>query len=189
MSNHDYESCDNFSWTKRWGEGKSTPWITILTRPQRSSRHNEVNIGYVSTRDNRVLTGHSFAHYVCSLAPLTPLTNSAALRFPMLAFLARSVHGLAHSPRSLPRGTVNFLNMCSCCERIWREETRFWSSLETHPLSQNWNFMLTHIHFYSLRFIGNFLIMKNIHIQKKVAKTNGWKKKAPSSGARLYFHY
>jgi len=51
-------------------------------------------------------TGHSVARYVRSLAPLTPLTRSAALRFATLASLARSVHGLAHSLRSLPRGTV-----------------------------------------------------------------------------------
>ena len=49
------------------------------------------------------LTGHSVARYVCSLAPLTPLTRSAALR--SLRY-ARSVHGLAHSLRSLPCGTV-----------------------------------------------------------------------------------
>ena len=53
--------------------------------------------------------GHSVACYVRSLAPLTPLTCSAALRFAMLALLARSVHGLAHSLRSLPRGTVENL--------------------------------------------------------------------------------
>ena len=84
---------------------------------------------------------------------------------------------LTHFAYSLV-GQLNFLNMCSCCERIWREETRFWSSLETHPLSHNWKFTLTHIHFYSLRFIGNFLIMKNIHIQKKVAKNKRLKKKS-----------
>merc|ERR1712121_429212 len=37
---------------------------------------------------------------------LTPLTRSAALHFATLASLACSVHGLAHSLRSLPRGTV-----------------------------------------------------------------------------------
>ena len=52
------------------------------------------------------LTGHSVGRYVRSLAPLTPLTRSAALRFATLASLARSVHGLAHSLRSFPRGTV-----------------------------------------------------------------------------------
>ena len=52
------------------------------------------------------LKGHSVARYVCSLAPLTPLTRSAALCFAMLASLACSVHVLAHSFRSLPHGTV-----------------------------------------------------------------------------------
>ena len=45
-------------------------------------------------------------HYVRSLAPLTPLTRSAALCFATLASRAHSVHGLAHSLRSLPRGMV-----------------------------------------------------------------------------------
>ena len=53
--------------------------------------------------------GHSVARYVRSLAPLTPLTRSAVLRFAMLALLARSVHRLAHSLRSLPRGRVEIL--------------------------------------------------------------------------------
>ena len=52
------------------------------------------------------LTGHSVARYVCSLAPLTPLTRYAALYLNTLASLAYSVHGLAHSLRSLPRGMV-----------------------------------------------------------------------------------
>ena len=49
------------------------------------------------------LTGNSVARYVRLLAPLTPY---AALRF---ATLARSVHKLAHSLYSLPRGTVEIL--------------------------------------------------------------------------------
>ena len=52
------------------------------------------------------LMGHSVACYVRSLAPLTLLTRSAALRLAMLALLACSIHRLAHSLRSLPRGTV-----------------------------------------------------------------------------------
>ena len=55
------------------------------------------------------LKGHSVARYVRSLAPLTPLTRSAALRFATLASLARSIHGLAHSLHSLSRGTVEIL--------------------------------------------------------------------------------
>ena len=50
--------------------------------------------------------GHSVACYVHSLPPLTLLTHYAALR---LTRFARSVHGLAHSLRSLPRGTVENL--------------------------------------------------------------------------------
>ena len=74
------------------------------------------------------------ARYVLSLAPLTLLTHSAALRFAMLASLARFVDGLAHSLRSLPRGTVEILEYaCSRCYRVSRVQTRVSSSLETHP--------------------------------------------------------
>ena len=56
-------------------------------------------LGPFSTRDNRVLKeplGRS----------LRSFARSAALRFAMFATLARSVHGLAHSLRSLPHGMV-----------------------------------------------------------------------------------
>ena len=75
------------------------------------------------------LTGHLVARYVCSLAPLTPLTRSAAFRFATLALLAHSVHGLAHS---LVRW-LKFMRMCSHCKRVSQEQTRFWRSLETRP--------------------------------------------------------
>ena len=42
---------------------------------------------------------------------LTPLTRSAALRFATLAAHARSVHGLALSFQSLPRGTIE-IHVC-----------------------------------------------------------------------------
>jgi len=67
--------------------------------------------GPVSSRDNRVFNGplgrslRSFARTAHSAHSL----RSAPLRyarFATLASLARSVHGLAHSLRSLPRGTV-----------------------------------------------------------------------------------
>jgi len=58
--------------------------------------------GCVSSQITAFLTGHFVARYVRSLAPLTPLIRSAALHFAMLALLIRSVHGLAHSLRSLP---------------------------------------------------------------------------------------
>ena len=53
-----------------------------------------------------LLTGHSVTHFVRLLAPLTPLTRYAALRFATLALLACSVHRLAHSLCSLSHGTV-----------------------------------------------------------------------------------
>ena len=62
--------------------------------------------GCVSSQTTAFGTGHSVARYVCSLAPLT---YSAARRFALLATLACSVHGLAHSLRSLPRGTIEIL--------------------------------------------------------------------------------
>ena len=48
----------------------------------------------------------SLATFVRSHRSLAPLTRFAALHYARLASLARSIHGLAHSLRSLPRGTV-----------------------------------------------------------------------------------
>ena len=64
---------------------------------------NELSKGLFLVVIITFLTGHSVARYVCLLAPLT---HSAALCFTKLALLARSVHKLAHSLHSLPRGTV-----------------------------------------------------------------------------------
>ena len=50
--------------------------------------------------------GHSVARYICLLALLT---RSTALSFATLALLAYFVHGLTHSLRSLPCGTVEIL--------------------------------------------------------------------------------
>ena len=70
---------------------------------------------------------HSVARYVRSLAPLTPLTRSAPLRS-----LAPFIGSLTHFAHSLV-GQLKFLNMCSHCYRVSREQTRFWRSLETRP--------------------------------------------------------
>ena len=65
--------------------------------------------GAFLVRDNRVLNGplnrslRSFARTAHSAHSLP------SLRFATLASLAHSVHGLAHSLRSLPRGTVEIL--------------------------------------------------------------------------------
>merc|ERR1712168_1620344 len=80
------------------------------------------------------LKGHSVARYVRSLAPLTSLTRSAALRFATLASLARFVHELAHSLHSLPCGRLKFMNLCSRRNHVSREQSRFLSLLETHPM-------------------------------------------------------
>ena len=65
-------------------------------------------------RDNRVLNGllgrslRSFARTAHSTHSLRSALLRLA-RFATLALLARSVHRLAHSHRSLPRGTVEIL--------------------------------------------------------------------------------
>ena len=66
-------------------------------------------MGAFLVKDNRVFNGPLGRSLVRSLTLLTPLTRSAALRFTMLASLARSIHGLAHSLRSIPHGTVQIL--------------------------------------------------------------------------------
>ena len=53
--------------------------------------------------------GHLVARSVLSLAPLNLLTGSTVPCFATLITLAGSIHGLAHSLRSLPRGTVEIL--------------------------------------------------------------------------------
>ena len=60
------------------------------------------------------------ARYVRSLAPLTPLA-------PFTGSLTHFAHSLM--------GQLKFLNMCSRCYRISREQTRFWRLLETRPTS------------------------------------------------------
>ena len=61
-----------------------------------------------ATRDNCVFNGPlgCTTYSAHSFRSLAALTHSAALRFSKLASLARSIHGLAHSLRSLPRGMV-----------------------------------------------------------------------------------
>ena len=82
---------------------------TLSTR-----RPVDVRMGTFLVTDNRVLNGplgrslRSFARTAHSAHSL----RSALLRYAHLATLtslARSVHGLAHSLRSLPRGTVEIL--------------------------------------------------------------------------------
>ena len=55
------------------------------------------------------LMGHLVARSVLSLEPLNLLTGSTAPCSATLITLAGSIHGLAHSLRSLPHGTVEIL--------------------------------------------------------------------------------
>ena len=84
---------------------------------------NELSKGLFLVVTITFLTGHSVARYVCSLAPLTPLTRSASLRAPFTGSLTHFAHFLV--------GELKFLNMCSRCYRLSRVQTRFSSSLET----------------------------------------------------------
>ena len=68
-----------------------------------------------------------------SLRSLAP-QRSASLR--SLRSLAPFTGSLTHFAHSLV-GQLKFLNMCSRCYRVSREQTRFWRSLETRPQSQS----------------------------------------------------
>ena len=74
------------------------------------------------------------------LTPLTPLTRSAALRFATLATLARSVHGLAHSLRSLPRGTVENLEYVFILLSRFTETNAFLALTRNTPLHREVDF-------------------------------------------------
>ena len=85
-------------------------------------------MGPVSTRDNRVLKGPLGR----SLRSFARTAHSAhSLRSAMLASLARSVHGLAHSLRSLPRGTVDIH------ESVFTLKTRFTGTIEILVVTRN----------------------------------------------------
>ena len=70
------------------------------------------------------LTGHSVARNICSLAPLTPLTSSAVLRFAILVLLARSLYRLAHSLCSIPGEIVEIHKICVHAEIAFGENER-----------------------------------------------------------------
>ena len=77
-----------------------------------------------------------------------------------LRSLACSIHRLPHSLRSLPRGTVKFITMCSRCNRIQWEQTRFASPLETCPNHANgiWNVNRNKFLFWCLIHLGKGII-------------------------------
>ena len=94
------------------------------------------NEGAFLVKDDRVLKGplgrslRSFARTAHSAHSL----RSALLRY--ICFV-RSLHARACSLTLLTFlvGQLKFLNMCSHCYRVSREQTRFWRSLKTRPYS------------------------------------------------------
>ena len=71
---------------------------------------------------------HSFARTTHSLCT-APHRSICSLRSR-----ARSLTLLTHFAHSLVRW-LKFINMCSHCNRVQWEQTRFWSSKETRPQS------------------------------------------------------
>ena len=104
----------------------------------------------------------TFVRSHCSLHSLAP-QRCASLRslrslFPFTGSFTQFAHSL--------EGQLEFMNMCSRCKCVQQEETRFWSSLETRPMS--FFFLFLHIHvtdsiwrlktFLRLRQLPDFLL-------------------------------
>ena len=73
------------------------------------------------------MTSHSVARYVCSLAPLTPLTRSAAL-----SLLTPFTGSLTHFANSLV-GQLKFMKICSRWKGVEQKESYLLSSVEIRP--------------------------------------------------------
>ena len=82
--------------------------------------------GVFLVKDNRVLKG-PLGRSLRSFARTAHSTHS--LRSTPLRY-APFTGSLTHFAHSLVR-QLKFLNMCSCFDRVAREQTRFWRSLET----------------------------------------------------------
>ena len=109
----------------------------------------KLNLGGVfSQRRSRLERAtRSLAKFVrshCSHRSLTPQC-STVLR--SLCSLAPFTGSLTHFAHSLV-GQLKFLNMCSHCYRVSREQTRFWRSLETRPKCHL--YFLNHLIFFLL---------------------------------------
>jgi len=88
-------------------------------------------LGVFPVTDN-FISNRPLGHLLCSLARTAHSAHS--LRFAVLALLACLLFtsSLTHVAQSLVL-QLKFLNICSRCERVQMEETRFWSLLETRP--------------------------------------------------------
>ena len=94
--------------------------------------------GEFLVKDDRVLKGPLGR----SLRSLARTAHSAhSLHSALLRYICfvRSLHARACSLTLLTFlvGQLKFLNMCSHCYRVSREQTRFWRSLETRPMIMN----------------------------------------------------
>ena len=76
----------------------------------------------------------SLATFICSHPSLRPLALQRSTLLCSLRSLALFKGSLIHFIHSLV-GQLKFLNICSHCYRVSREQTRFWRSLETRPES------------------------------------------------------
>jgi len=75
----------------------------------------------------------SLATFVRSHHSLRSLAPQRSTSLHLLRSLTPFTGSLTHFTHSLV-GQFKFLNMCSRCYRVSREQTRFWRSLETRPV-------------------------------------------------------
>jgi len=86
-----------------------------------------IDNGLVSTRDNRVFNG-SLGRSLRSFAQTAHSAHSLCSA-PFTGSLTHFAHSLV--------GQLKFMNLCSCWNRVQHVETWFLSSLETHPIGDN----------------------------------------------------
>ena len=118
--------------------------------------HNDLG-GVSSQRRSRFETATwSLATFVRSHHSLRSLAPQRSASFRLLRSLAPFMGSLTHFAHSL---VLKFLNMCSRCYRVSREQTRFWSSPETRPLSFLWK---SFARFLFLPLTISFLFFSNV---------------------------
>ena len=119
----EYNNNDETSFTELTGVGENDLIDYLLggVSSQRRSRFERATRSLAT-----FVPSHRSLRSLRSLAP----QRSASLR--SLRSLAPFTGSLTHFAHSLV-GQLKFLNMCSHCYRVSREQTRFWRSLETRP--------------------------------------------------------
>ena len=101
---------------------------------RRRKKISEMQSGGVSSqrRSRFERATRSLATFVRSHRSLRSLAPQRSASLRSLRSLAPFTGSLTHFAHSLV-GQLKFLNMCSRCYRVSREQTRFWRSLETSP--------------------------------------------------------